>query len=115
MIGALLALLLSGQTGAQQGTCAALATLQLPDAKITEATAVAAPATGVVRVAHCKVNGTIGKEIRFTLLLPDQWNRKFVMGGGGGFVAGIDIQAAASVNDGYATVGTDTGHQGGLA
>jgi feruloyl esterase len=114
MIAGLLALLLSGQSGAQQGSCAALSTLLLPDVKISEAVAIPAPATGVVRVAHCKVNGTIGKEIRFTLLLPDQWNHKFVMGGGGGYVAGIDNQAAASVNDGYATVGTDTGHQGGL-
>ena len=36
-----------------------------------------------------------------------------MMGGGGGFVEGIDNQAAASVNSGYATAGTDTGHQGG--
>ena len=34
------------------------------------------------------------------------------MGGGGGYVQGIDNQAIASVNAGYATVGTDTGHQG---
>src|ERR1043166_4045205 len=38
-----------------------------------------------------------------------------MMGGGGGFVAGVDNQARASVNAGYATVGTDTGHQGGVA
>ena len=94
MIGALLALLLGGQTGAQQGTCAALSTLQLPDVRIADATAVAAPATGVVRVAHCKVTTPYyGADIRFSLLLPDDWNRKFMMGGGGGFVAGIDNQA----------------------
>ena len=34
-----------------------------------------------------------GREIRFRLLLPDDWNRKFMMGGGGGFVGGIDNQA----------------------
>src|SRR6185295_8443874 len=60
---------------------------------------------------HCRVNGVIGTEIRFSLLLPDDWNRKFVMGGGGGFVFNIDNQARAVVNAGYATVGTDTGHQ----
>jgi hypothetical protein len=27
-------------------------------------------------------------DIRFTALLPEEWNRKFMMGGGGGFVAG---------------------------
>jgi feruloyl esterase len=33
------------------------------------------------------------------------------MGGGGGFVFRIDNQATGVVNAGYATVGTDTGHQ----
>ena len=95
-----------------QTECSALAALQLPDVKVTEAVAVPAPTTGAVRVAHCRVNGVIGKEIHFTLLLPETWNHKFMMGGGGGFVQGIDNQAIASVNSGYATVGTDTGHQG---
>jgi hypothetical protein len=35
-----------------------------------------------------------------------------MMGGGGGFVGMIDNQANTTANDGYATVGTDTGHQG---
>jgi hypothetical protein len=53
------------------------------------------------------------RAIRFTLLLPDQWNKKFLMGsGGGGYVGSIDNQAQPVVNDGYATVGTDTGRQG---
>jgi hypothetical protein len=112
VIGALLALVLGGQAAAQPRSCADLATLLLPDVKITEAVAVPAAATGNVRAAHCRVDGTVGREIRFTLLLPDEWNRKFVMGGGGGFVEGIGNQAIASVNAGYATAGTDTGHQG---
>jgi hypothetical protein len=91
--------------------CAGLTALKLPGVKVTEATAAPAAATGAVRVAHCRVSGVIGKEIRFSLLLPDDWNRKFVMGGGGGFVYQIDNQARAVVNAGYATVGTDTGHQ----
>src|SRR5207253_6444351 len=84
------------------------------DVKVTEAAAVPAATTGGIRVAHCRVNGVIGSEIHFTLLLPDQWNRKFMMGGGGGFVGQIQNQAGGSVNTGYATVGTDTGHQGGI-
>src|SRR5882762_516666 len=99
----------------QHAECSHLTTLKLPDVKVTEAVAVPAADTGPVRVAHCRVGGTIEKDIRFSLLLPDEWNRKFMMGGGGGFVAGIDNQARASVNAGYATVGTDTGHQGGVA
>jgi feruloyl esterase len=99
----------------QHAECSHLTTLKLPDVKVTEAVAVPAADTGPVRVAHCRVGGVIEKDIRFSLLLPDEWNRKFMMGGGGGFVAGIDNQARASVNAGYATVGTDTGHQGGVA
>jgi hypothetical protein len=91
--------------------CSNLTTLQLPDVKITEAVAVPAATTGQVRAPHCRVNGVIGREIKFSLLMPDDWNRKFVMGGGGGFVFNIDNQARAVVNAGYATVGTDTGHQ----
>ncbi len=100
---------------AEHAECSHLVTLKLPDVKVTEAVAVPAAETGPIRAAHCRVNGVIEKDIRFSLLLPDDWNRKFMMGGGGGFVAGIDNQARASVNAGYATVGTDTGHQGAVA
>jgi len=97
-----------------QVACAQLATLKLPDVTITAASPVAAASGGTVRVAHCKVDGVIGSEIRFSLLLPDTWNGKFLMGGGGGFVGTVDNQAVASVNLGYATVGTDTGHPGNV-
>jgi feruloyl esterase len=62
--------------------------------------------------AHCKVLGTIGAEINFELLLPQSWNNRFVMGGGGGFSGSVQNSARWTVNDGYATSGTDTGHQG---
>lgn len=93
--------------------CSELTSLKLPDIRITEATAVPAATTGGIRAAHCRVNGVIGTEIKFTLLLPDEWNRKFFMGGGGGFVGTVQNMAAGTVNQGYATVGTDTGHSGG--
>ena len=92
--------------------CANLTTLKLTDAKVTESAPVAAAATGTVKVPHCRVAGVIGTEIKFSLLMPDAWNHKFLMGGGGGFVGTIDNQALSMVNAGYATVGTDTGHQG---
>jgi feruloyl esterase len=61
------------------------------------------------------VVGVIGTEIGFELRLPDNWNGKFVMGGGGGF-AGNFMNAAQDmwnvVADGWATVATDTGHKG---
>ena len=98
---------------ADHGDCAQLTQLKLPDVAITEAVAVPA-GTGAIKVAHCRVNGVIGTEIKFSLLLPDDWNHKFLMGGGGGFVGRIDNQAQFVVNAGYATVGTDTGHSGGV-
>ncbi len=93
--------------------CSQLTALKLPDIRIAEAVAVPAATTGPIRAAHCRVNGVIGTEIRFSLLLPEQWNSKFFMGGGGGFVGSIQNSAQTTVNAGYATAGTDTGHQGG--
>lgn len=64
---------------------------------------------------HCKVAGVIGAETNFELLLPDDWNGKFAMGGGGGFVGTVVNFAAAkagALEAGYASVGTDGGHQG---
>ncbi|NIQ90734.1 MAG: tannase/feruloyl esterase family alpha/beta hydrolase [Deltaproteobacteria bacterium] len=81
---------------------------QLPDVTITSVT------QETQFAPHCKVAGVIGSEIHFELLLPEKWNGKFVMGGGGGFVGSV-VNVAASlygaVQSGYATVGTDTGHQ----
>lgn len=82
---------------------------ELPDVQITSVESVDRP------VPHCKASGVIGTEIHFELLLPEQWNGKFVMGGGGGFVGSVQNQAMAydPLGAGYATVGTDTGHQAG--
>jgi hypothetical protein len=81
---------------------------QLPDVTITSVT------QETQYAPHCKVAGVIGPEIRFELLLPEKWNGKFVMGGGGGFVGSV-INVSLSygaLQSGYATVGTDKGHQG---
>lgn len=91
--------------------CASLTGLQMPNVRITEAVAVAAPATGAIKVAHCRVSGIIDTETRFRALLPDGWNGRFFAGGGGGFAGSVDNQAEGTVNQGYATAGTDTGHQ----
>jgi feruloyl esterase len=86
--------------------CEKLTALKIPDVKITEAVEVAAGSN------HCKVLGVIGKEIKFEILLPFAWNGIFIMGGGGGFAGTISNAARSSVNEGYATSGTDTGHEG---
>jgi len=61
--------------------------------------------------AYLQVKGAIGGTIRFELLLPEAWNGRFVMGGGGGFVGTVQNMARGTVDKGYATVGTDTGHE----
>ncbi len=61
--------------------------------------------------AYADVKGVIGGNIRFELLLPEDWNERFVMGGGGGFVGTVQNSVQGTVNLGYATVGTDTGHE----
>jgi hypothetical protein len=91
--------------GASRIDCASLSALKLPDVTIRDAK------VGEGNTPHCRVTGVIGSEIRFALLLPDAWNRKFAMGGGGGFVGSVQNMAQASLASGYATVGTDTGHQ----
>ncbi|MDE2907428.1 MAG: hypothetical protein OXQ28_15235, partial [Acidobacteriota bacterium] len=55
--------------------CTDLTTLALIDLRIGAAERVPADA-GVP--AHCRVNGTIETEIDFELLLPDEWNGRFL-------------------------------------
>ena len=87
-------------------SCEEVKNLRLPDVTISE--------TEMVEegTSYCKVLGIIGKEIQFELLLPNAWNTRFVMGGGGGFVGSIQNVARSRVHDGYATAGTNTGHEG---
>ncbi len=86
--------------------------LNLPDVVLESAASVAPDLQKNPHAAACvEVKGIIGGNIRFELLLPDAWNGRFVMGGGGGFVGTVQNAARDSVNRGYATVGTDTGHQ----
>jgi Tannase and feruloyl esterase len=84
--------------------CEQLKSIQLPDIAILDAKE--------TPEGHCRILGRIGKEINFELLLPKNWNKRFVMGGGGGFVGSITNLASSYVNSGFATSGTDTGHKG---
>src|SRR5262252_6074308 len=84
----------------------------LPDVVLESVTAVTPDLQKNPHAAtHVQVKGIIGGHIRFELLLPDAWNGRFAMGGGGGFVGTVQNSVRDSVNRGYATVGTDTGHQ----
>jgi hypothetical protein len=106
-------------------TCESLSALKLPDTKITVAESVAegefTPPYGnaIDKVAaFCRVAGVIqptsDSYIRFEVWLPvaGNWNAKFLGVGNGGFAGGIDYNAmGADVTHGYATAGTDTGHE----
>lgn len=101
--------LVAGQSNANEA-CADLASFMQENMRIktTEKVDAGTP--------HCKVAGVIEKEINFELLLPDDWNGRFMMGGGGAYVGSIQNHALAygsgpgALERGYATVGTDTGH-----
>jgi hypothetical protein len=98
--------------GANRMSVEDLRQLRLPDVVLESTTAVAAgQRKNSHAMAHVKVVGVIGGHIRFELLLPEAWNGRFVMGGGGGFVGTVQNQEIDAVNHGYVTVGTDTGHQ----
>ena len=100
---------------AAQNACSSVALPNLPDLSINSATIGSEP------VDHCVVEGTLGEEIRFRLLLPENWNGKFVMGGDGGFAGTLNNQAIGMSSlggenillSGYATVSTDVGHTPG--
>ncbi|MBC7841930.1 MAG: tannase/feruloyl esterase family alpha/beta hydrolase, partial [Gemmatimonadaceae bacterium] len=91
---------------------AAVMQLALPDARVTAVRAVQPNDSlrALGRKPYCRVAATLDVETQIVALLPDDWNGRFLMGGGGGFVGAVDNQFSSSVHEGYATVGTDAGH-----
>lgn len=102
--------LMAAGTGAAsaQVACESMKGFLAPDVKITAAVGIATP------VPLCKVDGVIGKELNFSVWLPEAWNGKFVMGGQGGYAGRVESQAMSmqALQKGYAVAGTDTGHSG---
>lgn len=97
-------------------------------AEVTAATAVPARADGAHPFgSHCKVSGVIHPvdpnafDIRFEVRLPEQWNGKGLMMGGGGFSGNIPTLDESQYNSlpgspsalarSYAVFGGDSGHQ----
>lgn len=107
--------LLANQSGRAQIAacvpCEQMQHLHLPEVTIHTATLVE-PGEGdpVPGRPHCRVLGVIGREIQFELLLPSDFNGRFVMSGGGGFVGGVSNGLRGLTDGGYATAGTDVGH-----
>ena len=104
--------------------CASLKALGLPDTTVTAAESV--PAGGLMlpagpsrkdMPAFCRVSGilhpTADSVIRFEVWLPQVgWNGRILNVGNGGFAGSIGYgQMASNIVRGYATAGSDAGHQ----
>jgi Tannase and feruloyl esterase len=106
--------------------CEKLKDLLLSDTSILSAESVAAgpfalppglPAPSVDVTAFCRVRGEIkpssDSHIIFEVWMPAQWNGKFEQLGSGGLAGSINLfSLAGTMKKGYATAGTDDGHQG---
>jgi len=117
--------------------CEQLAGLSIPAERIglptsggvvTEAVVVAAAGEGAAALPeHCRVTAAIAPvdpaapSIMFRVAMPTEWNHKVVMFGGGGFDGSIPnvagnipagpIDRPTPLGRGYATFGSDSGHQ----
>jgi pimeloyl-ACP methyl ester carboxylesterase len=124
------------QNQAQERACAALAASSTgaEDLKIDEArfyanrTVAGRPGTETTLPPHCHVAGSFerrtgvdGKEyaIGFALNLPAEWNGRFLFQGGGGLngsirepTGGQGAGERTALEQGFAVVATDSGHQG---
>jgi feruloyl esterase len=102
-----------------QSACEKLLSARFPNITIISAAAVpggpfAPPAGNSVEVpAFCRVVAVAEKEVRFELWLPFQWNSKLLSVGNGGLAGTISYSPMVkSLQLGYATSSTDTGHVG---
>ncbi|HWE48646.1 MAG TPA: tannase/feruloyl esterase family alpha/beta hydrolase [Bryobacteraceae bacterium] len=107
--------------------CDGLTGLTIPDTTIISATAVGAGPISLAGMrapltvtAFCRVlavlRPTSDSEIHFEVWIPpaDAWNGKFEGTGNGGFSSAMEYnRMAEALNRGYATAGSDTGHEGG--
>lgn len=60
--------------------------------------------------AHCRVNGVVGRAIRFQVTLPEDWSGRMMFSGVGGS-AGTIGDTTSLLGRGFAMASTDTGHE----
>ncbi len=114
----------AGALPLRSANCEGLSSVTLPNTTITVAQSVPAgkftPPYGnsIDEVpAFCRVAGlmkpTSDSSIRFEVWMPAAgWNEKFLGAGNGGFAGSIDYNSmGGDLKRGYATAGTDTGHE----
>ncbi len=97
--------------------CAALAYAHIPDTAVTLAQLNAASSSAP---EHCEVIGAIDERvspidgqtyaIKFHLRMPTDWNERFFFSGGGGTDGNLGGATGPQLNQGYAVVSTDSGH-----
>ena len=82
--------------------CAAAMRIALPNARVTSARAVQPTDSlrALGRRPNCRIEATLDVETHIVALLPDDWNGRFLMGGGGGYVGAVDNQFESTVHDG---------------
>jgi hypothetical protein len=84
---------------------AAALRITLSNAHITATSAV--PSNDSLRALgqkpYCRVEATVDAETHIVALLPDDWNGRFLMGGGGGYAGSVENQFASTVHEEYAT------------
>jgi len=108
-------------------SCANLVDFKIPGVSIEINGAKSVPAEGILP-SHCRVDGVIEPRtgvdnvpygIGFVLTLPADWNGRFLFEGGGGLngrdpmAIGFQVSGdAPALSQGFAVVGTDSGHKG---
>ena len=108
---AALAVVMGVQAQPAATSCEQLTNLKLPHVTISEASMAAGSSGG-----YCKVLGsahpTPDSDIRFEVVIPAQWNGRYLQVGNGGFAGVIPERAMlAPLAQGYAVAGTDDGHE----
>ena len=87
---------------------------QIAAASILNAELATSPGT---EAQFCKVSALIGKTINFEVQMPQEWNRRLLFLGGGGWDGSIFLMMSRSPPAelaGYVRVASDGGHQGSL-
>jgi feruloyl esterase len=91
--------------------CSELTALKLPHVIIAEAVMSTGGPTGYCRVLG-SAHPTPDSDIRFEVVIPEQWNGRYLQVGNGGFAGVIpELGMLAPLALGYAVAGTDDGHQ----
>jgi Tannase and feruloyl esterase len=90
-------------------SCLMLSGKSIGGAQLGTTAVVAASATAP---EYCRVPGLIAPKLNFELRLPTRWNGKLHYGGGGGYNGAIPPANLPALNQGYAQVSSDSGHQG---